>query len=46
MIYNSEYILGKLNSKLKEEQQIRSEKELLDLLEPQKDEKSPLLGAM
>lgn len=44
MIYNSEYILGKLNSKLKEEQQIRSEKELLDLLEPQKDEKGNVIA--
>ena len=44
MIYNSEYILGKLNSKLKEEQQIRSEKELLDLFEPQKDEKGNVIA--
>ena len=38
MIYNGNYILDKLNSKLKEEQQLKSEEELLDLLKPQKDE--------
>ena len=44
MIYNSEYILGKLNSKLKEDQKIRSEKELLDLLEPRKDEEGNVIA--
>lgn len=38
MIYNSKYILDKLNNKLKEEQQIMSEEELLNLLNPQTDE--------
>lgn len=37
MIYNSTYIIDKLNSKLKEEQQIHSEEELLSLLQPEKD---------
>lgn len=38
MIYNSKYILDKLNGKLNEEQQIKSEEELLTLLQPEKDE--------
>ena len=37
MVFNSQYIIDKLNSSLKEDQQIVSEKELLDLLEPKKD---------
>ena len=38
MIYNSKYILDKLNSKLKDEEHITSEESLLDLLEPKEDE--------
>ncbi len=44
MIYDSEYILDQLNRKLKEEQQIHSEKKLLALLEPQKDEKGNVIA--
>ena len=44
MIYDSEYILDMLNRKLKEEQQIHSEKELLDLLEPRKDEEGNVIA--
>ena len=44
MIYNGNYILDKLNSKLKEEQQLKSEEELLDLLKPQKDKDGNLVS--
>ena len=44
MIYDSEYILDMLNRKLKEEQQIHSEKELLDLLQPRKDEEGNVIA--
>ena len=38
MIFDSKYIIEKLNKKLEEEQQISSEQDLLNLLQPQKDE--------
>jgi len=44
LIYDSEYILDKLNRMLKEEQQIHSEKELLDLLEPKEDEEGNVIA--
>ena len=44
MIYNSKYIIDKLNNKLREEQQIHSEEELLNLLKPHKDEKGNVIA--
>ena len=38
MIYDSKYIIEKLNKKLKEEQHLSSEQDLLNLLQPQKDD--------
>ncbi len=38
MIFDSKYIIEKLNKKLEEEPQITSEQHLLNLLPPQKDE--------
>ena len=38
MIYDSKYIIEKLNEKLKEEQHLSSEQDLLNLLQPQKDD--------
>ena len=38
MIYDSKYIIEKLNKKLEEEQHISFEQDLLNLLQPQKDE--------
>ena len=37
MIFDSNFIINKLNNKLNEEQQIKSEEELLTLLQPEKD---------
>lgn len=37
MIFDSNFIINKLNNKLNEEQQIKSEEELLALLQPKKD---------
>lgn len=38
MIYDSKYIIEKLNKKLEEEQHLSSEQDLLNLLQPQKDD--------
>ena len=38
MIYDSNYIIEKLNKKLEEEQHLSSEQDLLNLLQPQKDD--------
>ena len=38
MIFDSKYIIERLNKKLEEEQHISSEQDLLNLLQPQKDE--------
>ena len=38
MIYDSKYIIEKLNEKLKEEHHLSSEQDLLNLLQPQKDD--------
>lgn len=44
MIYNSKYILDKLNNKFNEEQKIKSEEELLNLLKPQKDKDGSVIA--
>lgn len=44
MIFNSKYVLDKLNNKLNEEQQIKSEEELLNLLKPQKDKDGSVIA--
>ncbi len=44
MIIDSDYIIEKLNKKLKEEKQITSEADLLNLLKPQKDEKGNIVA--
>ena len=38
MIFDSNYIIERLNKKMKEEQQITSEQDFLNMLQPQKDE--------
>lgn len=38
MIYNSEYLISKLNNKLNKEQHISSEQELINFIEPKREE--------
>lgn len=44
MIFDSNFIINKLNYKLNEEQQIKSEEELLTLLQPEKDKDSNVIA--
>lgn len=44
MTFDSQYIIDKLNKKLHEDQQIKSETELLNLLQPEKDETDKVIA--